>query len=156
MNKAPLSTEYPKWLYAKGQRDLMIKSAEEENEARGRGYSHVIPKEDPIPVPGSAAALAPPGTVSTATVDSLLEHQKETLSAKFDRAWAGKCEELKALHESHTELKATHDKLTADHMVLVDEHATALAKIDSLSADKAEDAKSEPVKPPVAGKKGSA
>jgi hypothetical protein len=153
----PLSKEYPKWLYKRGFAAALAKTVEAEAGLRAKGYDHQYHDPTPLEVPIVAHAHTPgtPGTVPTSTMDQLLEDQK----AKFDAAWAKKCEELAASKKAHDQLvidsdavKAKHDKLVAEHKALVDEHAALVAKM-AAAAKPAEAPKAAPVVPPVAEKK---
>lgn len=146
MNSAVLSPDYPKWLYKAGGRDMLVRSAADEDAARAIGYSHERVDDTPAPAvtAGGAVAAAQPGTVPTSVMDSMLETQRE----RFDSAWARKCseldktvEQLKTVNDDHNQLKVEHGALAAkhaslvtDHQTLVDEHAALLAKTSDTTA----------------------
>jgi hypothetical protein len=162
MSKVALSTEYPKWLYKGGARDILVRDEDEEAEWRAKGYSHELNQEAPTAanwtqVAPPAKAEPQPGTVPTAVMDSALDAMK----VKFDGAWERKCKELDDEKSAHgktaadrDEFQRVHDKLAADHKALMDEHVKLLAEQNAqLTAAKlAKPAKPEPVIPPVTAK----
>lgn len=166
MGTTNLSTEYPKWLYAKGQRDLLVYSVEEETKARAKGYSHEYVDNEPKPVASQVAVTnePQPGTVPTSVMDAAIEN----LKARFDSSWAEKCNELAKVSDTHRELQAQHQQvlvdheatklqlasLGSDHAKLITEHAAALAQIADLTTPKPAEVQpaATPVQPPVAAK----
>lgn len=141
--KTALSTEYPKWLYKKGDRPIKVLSIEEENKHRESGYSHEFVSEPAAPQPSVEAqsGTQQPGMVPTSVMDATIEgvhdswaKKMSAQAARFDKSWADKCAAFDYLSNIHTQLQVDHDALLGEHGALKDAHKALLDQNANLIA----------------------